>query len=413
MSDRVRRGCLGLLLCGFFVHMWWGLETFSVGPHQPRVLYFNEILALLGGMFFLATPFSERLKSLDQITLPWVLLFTYCLVKVIAGLIVKSVSFYIFLRTTVCFYSMFGFFVGVALYPVYQAWLKRFKLHAITVLALFLLALLAPYPISTTSVVALLFAPFSGSYYLLPLFLVVFGIRHHELTLLVTLLVITISSLSLGMSRINKLFNRCSFYFILFMFIFAALSAYYALYAFYIDANPYVAYVTIPLHTLGLKVADATWRLMFWAYLFNHVFLPHFLFGINFGQPLFTHRVATNFIFLTNTADMPYFNYTLGAHNIFITALARLGILGFIPLIMILEGIFVRLPLLLGKNTSYHTWGIALAFIAIFIASLFNVVWYSPRYAGILWVLIGMTYAALAEKGAWKPYFQINADKLS
>jgi len=152
-------------------------------------------------------------------------------------------------------------------------------------------------------------------------------------------------------------------------------------------------YYTIGVGTAGVD-SNSLWRLMFWAYGVVHNFLPHPLFGIGFGTPIYdASDPATAFIRNGNFSD-PHFLYTLGMHNSYITVLSRLGLAGFIPLMVINYYLFK--PILKFRLLRDPViFALFFAYSCMAIIALFHVVLESPRHSGIYWIFCGMLFAAI------------------
>ena len=136
---------------------------------------------------------------------------------------------------------------------------------------------------------------------------------------------------------------------------------------------------------------NATIRLLIWGYLFFEVFLNN-LFGIGLGTTFISHHITYGK--LNMTIQDPYLEYTLGAHNSFLTILIRFGIIGLLPFI------FLYLKLIkdfIRDKESRQDSIIIFFYYAFFITTciaLLNVVLESPKQASLYWGTLGMLYQA-------------------
>lgn len=141
--------------------------------------------------------------------------------------------------------------------------------------------------------------------------------------------------------------------------------------------------------------ANAIWRLMLWIYLFNEKFLSSPILGIGFGTPLFELGLAPSFI--TSDDGSRHTEFTLGAHNSFIFAAVRLGLVGFLLLLWIHFRLYSvatttmrGLPNGIKRNAIIS---LILANLMFLNSALFNVVLESPLYAANYWFTLGIMYS--------------------
>ena len=91
----------------FIVHLVFNLE---------RIFYINEIYSLIGLAIYIYKNYLFRVSQ-DRVLLILNLLIVYLsLYVLISFLFIRDGSVYQFLRTTVVFYSIFSFFIGIEFY---------------------------------------------------------------------------------------------------------------------------------------------------------------------------------------------------------------------------------------------------------------------------------------------------------
>ena len=138
---------------------------------------------------------------------------------------------------------------------------------------------------------------------------------------------------------------------------------------------------------------NATVRFLLWSYLFFEIFLNN-IFGIGLGTPMIPTWLLRRLEMDTIIVGNPYIEYTLGAHNSFITVLIRFGIIGIIPFIILywkLINDFVHDKITLKNNRLFYFY---VSFFIITGCALLNVVLESPIHASVYWGILGMLYKA-------------------
>lgn len=146
------------------------------------------------------------------------------------------------------------------------------------------------------------------------------------------------------------------------------------------------------------------WRPVLWSHLYGR-FLKH-PWGVGLGTPLF-ERWLDGFVMLH--LYKPGENYVQGAHNSFITLVARLGI----PALIFFSFMFFsasKLAKTVLKRLEFHPFktkegrllsGALLGFLFIIVGASFNVALESPLYAGAFWFSFGL-FARLFGDAAWQ-----------
>lgn len=135
------------------------------------------------------------------------------------------------------------------------------------------------------------------------------------------------------------------------------------------------------------------WRLVLWSHLYGR-FMEH-PWGLGIGTPLFADWLD-GFVMLN--LWKPGENYIQGAHNSFITFIARFGIPGLI-LFSFMFYYVVRLSLNVFRKFGFQPFktkesrllsGAFLAFVSMCITVSFNVALESPLHAGTFWFSFGL-----------------------
>ncbi|MBF0239364.1 MAG: O-antigen ligase family protein [SAR324 cluster bacterium] len=387
----------GLIFGFFLLHVYTGLEKGSFITEQP--FYINEVLSFYGLLLFIqnwrvfTTQNNLLIKSVIFLVLYGGIYVLY------SFLFLKQGSLYEFLRTLPLWYSIFCFFLGCCLWSIYQ----KFKAMLPTLFSW----LLAGSPM------LLLSAERSASAYLV----LVKNWRAYDPVIIFFTFLLAGDATAKVCFIVYVLFVFLREKFIFFIspifLIFVSLFGLLFLNQFY-DRYETVYYSgrTFPSPTVPgiyeanhgsygdisnelLEDDNSIWRLLFWAYNWDRNISSDPLWGIGFGTPLFDGAQDTWYLWVVNEKRDPYFPYTLGLHNSFLTVLVRMGFVGFIPLLCIyfwLFSVFNNHPVLL-KNRDINA--LFIAFMLITTVALFNVVLESPRYAAMFWVILGLLYQSI------------------
>ena len=375
-------------------------STFSI---LERYIFSNELF-VFAGIALLIFNFNYILEAVKKDYLKGFYLIHLFFILLLWGFfeIIYSILFletttnaYVFFRTTVIWYSMFSFFIGLKFYNLFTLFFfkKRNskKKWLITLLNAFSsdrynLALLPLIHNKTNRVV-----------FIIVLLLLVF-IKGED-----TPKVIFIATIFLYLFNKKNKFYSWLFNPVL-LFIFFILSLISLLYlsnkfSLFFDLDIADAYQYIDVIP-SAGVGNIIWRIMFWAYELKTVTLSSlngFIFGFGFGTPIFDINVAPSFLLISN--DTPNEEYYLGTHNSVLYILFKQGIIAFVLFLSIIFSIFNRLNKI-NKQNGYLPNDLIyffLSFIFIFIAALFNVVLESALYASVFWIHIGMLYQAISK----------------
>ncbi|MDO8526157.1 MAG: O-antigen ligase family protein [Deltaproteobacteria bacterium] len=188
---------------------------------------------------------------------------------------------------------------------------------------------------------------------------------------------------------------------------------------FFVKYISYFNHMTTQLAALGQNIAalelmseenhtdlGGFWRLVLWSHLYGR-FLD-FPWGLGLGTPLFSNWLD-GFVMLH--LNKPGENYVQGAHNSFITLIARMGI----PALVFFMALFycvLRMSIKSFRKMNFRPFqttrgralsGSFLALISITISCSFNVVLESPLYAGAFWFTLGLFTRLLGDFANDKP----------
>lgn len=374
-----------------FLVLLYGVNYFFF----ERVLFFNELISLIGLILFVLHSFRRARKFWLPHSLIYkaVLLFLALgMVHAFVGLFIKT-NWYYYFRNLSIIYSVFAFFVGFHLYHEQYAfygkarkWLYGYGLLAFATAKVGLLDRnsfsfwLALVQRNWRVLSVAFFFVFLGLYLMAYTSLTVFFTGAAILVFL-------------------SLRHYASFAFLAligilaFSTLFALASPYLSMYSvnkdlFFGDVTN--VYAQHPWFNLD---QNSSWRLIFWYRLVVEAF-PTTLVGIGLGTPLLPyHPVVT-----TTDLGYPdeYIAHVIGAHNSFITLYARLGLLAIVFLTMIyhraLKEFFRFKSYYL---TNRNDGGIFLAFVAITVVALFNLVIESPTLASLYWFSVGLVARAI------------------
>lgn len=188
---------------------------------------------------------------------------------------------------------------------------------------------------------------------------------------------------------ILKLFHRLFWIFFIFFFIWSM---------FYLDN------LRFQMWGMGLQVGNLggnfiypdtghLWRFFFWSHVLLRVYDNPF--GIGLGTPLFDEALKQFILF----PNQPNEEYITGAHNFIITFLGRLGFPFLILLLFVARAVYglllsymtkVKLDFF-GTQEARVVFVSLIAFSCALTEGLFNVVVETPTFAGIFWILFGLS----------------------
>lgn len=357
--------------------LWYG----SHPDFFEEKFFLNELFSLIGFFIFLSRPILYKKDDYIYNTVI-LILFIFSIYAVSSLLIFKNL--YGYLRNTVIIYSIFSFFLGIQLY--------RILAHVRAGDPLFLSAILPGPSFYRTSYAASLpiylskfFRSFNG-FSLLLIIVILFSVKlyYGGTTSIVV-------ALSLLLLQIVNRYTKVILYIALIVLFIALLVFIKPYLDLLISEDTFKIDDIQRMNPLFAIDGSATIRFFIWGYLFFEVFLNN-LFGIGLGTTFLPHHFT--WVKLNMFIYDPYLEYTLGAHNSFLTILVRFGIIGLLPFI------FLYLKLIkdfIRDKESRRDSIIIFFYYAFFITTclaLLNVVLESPKQASLYWGTLGMLYQA-------------------
>ena len=358
-------------------------------PDTERFFYNNEIFALSGLVVLLAILLKGRIKR-DIIFLFFFVFYGFLWVLWSIPTIIET-GMYLSMRTMVVWYSTFAFFLGmtIAQSKSLMAWGRLARgYRTVSWITLFVSwARLSPQVLIMYGVKNRL-----STFGFLAFAILAFYVAKPGSTTITAFLVLISFWVWINSKTISAFFGKK----MIILFTVVALG---------------LLYYMLPILDSFLSVGysgfsgdnNATWRLMFWLYLFKEQFLTNPFFGLGFGTKLFDLETVPAFI--TSDDGSRFTEYTLGTHNSFFYILIRLGSVGFTLLILSIMQIFsVSVRALRSKNNGHQLlFGAMLAGLMFVNSALFNVVLESPLYASNFWFTMGVIYGLsrkVLERGA-------------
>lgn len=375
---RIRLDSIALFILGVAFLLAFNPNFFE------RVLFFNEILSLLG--VFCLFYFVKFKGGMNRAFLFFCLFFLYLLVSY-AGSGFFYTDLYAYLRHSSIVYSVFCFFSGAFVFWRRTAF-EQFCGFLDRRIGILLLTLSVPIQrIFALGVFPMVFADSGGVSRFVWLFL---GFS-------VVALVYGGGSSVFALIFISGVYlcRRFSWFFLASG---AVVSGLIGLYLVSWDSMQAFLYYRVHPYMLGGVVeyiydADPNLltRLVLWMYSIE-IWLNNVLFGVGFGVEMFSSDV----VLLSFEEDLKnhYLGYFLGAHNSLLTLLARTGIIGFTFFMAFCLSLFYAFY---GKRDildRYQTVAV-LSFFVVFSVLLLNVVVESPIYSGFYWFASGLAYQAL------------------
>ncbi len=375
-----------------------------------RNFYFNEILSLIGFIFFL----TKVIKIIDKkihfyfflnfLEKMWLMFLLLGICHLIFSWNIKT-NLYYYLRNSVIVYSCFSFWIGYYLlenfkvffykiryyFLAYSAialcfqlflWIDRYALSVFfpwffinkkltnikkNILFIFYVVYAILYPSSTT--------PFVAAGLALILFSPNFKVFSAIFTLILVGFISFMVYFSPNMAK-NKEGGDCCLY-----------------------GNLAIVKDSHPVFAIDL---NATWRTIVWYKAITEE-LPHHLLGKGFGTPMFAYNnnMLTTY-YVGMHADYgkhkpEYETHVSGLHNTYLTLVLRLGM----PYLLIFFATYFYIFRNFYKNKIvYGQQGqipIFLGFFAISIIGLFNLSLESPIYASLYWVSMGFVAKVISQ----------------
>lgn len=358
---------------------------FFNSDYFERTFFFNEIISLIGFVFFLSKITRAKNFKIKKGSYSfYILVFISICVFHLFYSINKMTSLYYYARNTVILYSVFSFYLGYYFFERYHAIALGFRKELLAVVS--------------TSVVffKMILARYSGPI-LLPLFT---GIKSLSNVILLFALILIHSAkedalsvaviiplfLLVFLSRSFKEFSRyflagVSLIILFFLYFFDNFMLYKTGYYNYFG-NVQAIYNSHPALSVDINV---TWRILLW---FRYIVerFPDNIIGIGFGTPMLDY-IAERRSHWTGNDEIHA--HVSGAHNSYLTLLLRLGVVGFYAVAMISRKVFkdyfrVRKQ---GKFRQYIPY--YFVWIGMFSLIIFNLGLESPLRAGLFWIATG------------------------
>ncbi|OGT31724.1 MAG: hypothetical protein A3E87_01940 [Gammaproteobacteria bacterium RIFCSPHIGHO2_12_FULL_35_23] len=369
---------VNILLVLFIINLAFPLE---------KLILINEIFSLFGLYFYLRNINYFWEVNNNIILLAINFLIVYGIIR--AGIsLFNTDSFYGYLRTLVLWYSMFGFFLGAEFIKQHKNILLTDFLDKIAI-PLSIIAIILGNTISSPSLIPLLLRRYQFKFILIFLGITAIILLKHEFTLIPMLFAFAFCYIVLANKRLKTILFHPIFIALLILFF------YIFFFILYFYFNSFYNY-SLGFHALPHFINNNSWwRFMFWAYELANQLPNHLFFGLGFGSPLFNiNDPNAQFIASTNDYNDHYFMYTLGTHNFLVYSIVRLGVVGVLPLFIIILTLFNKIRL---NKISNLSQGCFFSFVLIVIGASFNVVIASPLYAGTFWIFLGMLYQSLKQ----------------
>lgn len=345
-----------------------------------RKFFVNEFFSLSGFFLFLSNPILYKKDDYLYNTVIAILcifsVYSFC------SLLIFD-NFYGYLRHTVLFYSIFSFFLGIRLYKRLSLIRKRDFI--------FLSALFPSnsfYRTSYAATLPLYFSKFQKTFNwksLVTLIAIMIGVKIFYGGM-------TAAAITLLILSLNLIKDKWKLFITLFLI---GLVVFFLIYM-----KPYLSLILKPeikldqlkeINYIFALDGNSTIRFFMWSYLFFEVFVKH-PFGIGLG----TTMLPKNYLWddLRLWLFDPHIEYTIGAHNSFITILVRFGILGIIPFVVLywkLIGDFIK------DRERKENSNILFYYYSFFIitgCAMVNVVIESPIHSSLFWGILGILYQA-------------------
>ena len=362
----------------FIIFLWYGNHAAVFFEYK---LPLNEMFSLFGFFLFVTNPVIYK-KNDYLYNCVMMILFIFSVYALFSLLFFKSL--YGYLRNLVLLYSVFSFFLGIRFYDVLSSVGKRDLL--------FLSALVPSGEFYRTYYAASLPLYFSRYFN---------RFRRHILGFIVVI-VLAVKMYFGGTTGIAIILTLVFLTVITEKgFRIAAGLCIILTAAFFIYMNPYLSLLLEDAHRINYIQSvnplfrldpNATTRFFMWSYLFFKVFLKN-LFGIGLGTVLLPHDFLWEDLRMWFRDD-PYHEYTVGAHNSFITVAVRFGVIGIAPFLMLYWRLVIDFIRERAADARSRMIFFYFPFFMISITASLNVVLASPLSASLYWGLLGLLYQA-------------------
>jgi len=390
LTLKVRKSSLILLLLTLY-----GVNYFVF----ERLLFFNELLSLIGFVYFIKYSFRGNYKFyypqnlIYRCILLLIILFgLYALIS-----IYLKTNWYYYFRNTSMIYSIFGFFIGYNLYLEQYAFFNRIKgaIYGYALLAFLISPALGISNLIDRNAYSFWFAFLQKNWKPLSLLLfilinILYFLSYTSLTVMIILIsVLGIVVFIRSYTGFKVLIVTAI---ITFCILFAQAIPYLKLYKDNYSLFGDVEYV-YSQHPVFRIDDNTSWRLIFWYRTLVEIF-PENLIGIGIGTPIlpYTQGVTTSDLIFSDE----HVAHVIGTHNTFITVFMRFGILSFILLAIIYREVFreffyYKKYYLKNKNDG----GIFIGFIVLTIVGMFNLLIETPTLSILYWVSLGFLARAV------------------
>ena len=358
----------------FFVHLFYNLERF---------FFLNELFSITG-LLYLLFNFNVLINLPFRPIIFCILAFIlYLSVLFVLSLIDLNTTYYNLLRTMPFYYSIFSFFTGIYFgkYLIKAVSINSFKHFKFTSL---IFSFLSHGRLASVTFIPIFLLNYNTRFLGYFILLILFYFAHGGATSIFFILFFLAFYLIYRIHYLRLItFSRFSFFF----YVCFSLCGLYILY-------PQLDFSTHLYYQDSFFDVNSMWRLMYWSILVFNTINDYFLFGIGFGTPLFDiSSPEYNFVVQANPDD-DHLPYVHGPHNSFMYIFARSGIFGFI-LCSLIPFLLFRFYFLNKLFLSNYSYAVALAFLFICVASLFNVILESPLYASVYWIFAGIFYHSI------------------
>lgn len=363
-----------------------------------RIFFFNELLSLIGFVFFLRL----TLRTDWKLYIPHNPVYRYVIAFISLGIIFAVVStfikttWYYYLRNLSIVYSVFTFFLGWALYKA--QWTFYLDLRRL-ILGFGLLS----FAVGKFGWID----RGSFAYWLGILQRRWYGTALLGFLTLMGLYFLAFTSLTVAIAAIAVMgFLIVPRYYQMKWLIFSGMFAFAVL--FYL-AIPYLKLYRVNQELLFGDVVyvyaqhpwfnidhNSSWRMIFWYRTLVEAF-PMNLFGLGFGTPLLPYQAGVTTTDLGHTDE--YIAHVIGTHNTFVTIFVRLGIISLILFILIYRAVFRDFF----RHKKYYLshrndGGLFMGFVIMTVVGFFNLVLESPTLAGLYWISLGFVARAMTEQ---------------
>lgn len=361
-----------------------------------RILFFNEILALLGIGFFIKHLITERKSKQflfrESALTQYVLLFI-CLggLHLIFSWNIKT-NLYYYARSSVIIYSTFTFFVAFFAYPYLREFLSNIRLG---LWAYLIFALIFPSNYLLERYMGIAFFPYLFKKYkkTTGIALLLFGAAlsySYESSTAIVCTIIALVIFTIPNYKIFKIGFFTSLIVVCGTFIY--LKPNLELY----KTGPYLVIGNVQAvhdsHPMLSVDGNSTWRAVFWYRLIVEE-LPNHITGKGFGTPLLPYIEGADTIPLEH--DDEYDMHVTGAHNTYLTILMRMGVVALLLICLIFHKV---LSFYYKNKKSLQKQQSSLFFYSFFSVStvgLFNLLLESPTVASLFWGLLGIIAAIM------------------